>query len=62
VSELDETVRLRLDWFELRVSEDPVKVDLEVVCTECDEVVCDAESGDTVATLVSVAMGHHCKV
>lgn len=60
VARVGDVLRAKLDLFELRASDDPVKVDLEIVCTECDVVLCDAESGDTVATLMSVALGHEC--
>ena len=49
-----------LRGFELVASHDPVKTDLEVVCTGCREHLCDAEPGDGLATLVLVALGHEC--
>ena len=39
-------------------SDDPVKRDLELVCTKCKEVVCDIEDGDGLHTLVGVAHDH----
>lgn len=51
---------LSLHRFVLRASEDTVKSDLEVTCTECTEHLCDAEGGDTLDTLVSVALSHEC--
>ena len=44
----------------LRVSQDPAKVDLELVCDVCETHLCDAEHGDELATLVSVAESHRC--
>lgn len=46
--------------FELRASDDEVKIDLELTCTECGEVVCDAEAGDSLAVLASTALAHIC--
>lgn len=52
---------LRLDEVALRASEDCAKTDLEVVCERCDEHLCDAEAGNTLAVLVSVAHHHRCE-
>ena len=42
----------------LRVSEDPVKVDLELICDDCGENLCDAQDGDELGVLVAV-VDHH---
>lgn len=49
-----------LHRFEARQSDDHVKTDLELTCTECGEIVCDIEHGDTLATLAAVADEHEC--
>lgn len=51
-----------LESFELRASDDPVKRDLELVCTQCGERLCDAEHGDTLGVLVHLALKHEHKV
>lgn len=47
-----------LDSFRLQASDDPVKTDLELVCTTCGERICDAEHGDSLAVLVETALHH----
>lgn len=49
-----------LHRFELKQSDDLVKTDLEVTCTECGEVICDAEAGDTLDLLARTADDHVC--
>lgn len=49
-----------LERFELRQSDDYVKRDLEVTCTDCGEVICDAEDEDTLGLLARVAEDHDC--
>lgn len=44
--------------FELRQSDDPVKRELELICTQCGSRLCDAEPGDSIATLIEVISGH----
>mgnify|MGYP003387095678 CR=1 FL=1 len=51
-----------LDRFELRASGDAAKRDLELVCTACDEHICDAEANDTLSSLARMAAGHTCTV
>lgn len=51
-----------LQQFECRQSEDDVKQELELTCTECDEHLCDVEAGDALATLVRVTLDHECEV
>lgn len=53
-----DVLRAELGKVQLRVSEDPVKVDLELVCDQCEHTICDAEHGDTIALLMSVAIDH----
>lgn len=47
--------------FELRQSSDGAKHDPEVTCTECTEVVCDAEHGDSMLLLYKVMDEHECQ-
>lgn len=49
-----------LSTFEFRASEDPVKTDLELICTRCGEHLCDAEHGDNLSVLARVAENHAC--
>ncbi|WP_396908067.1 hypothetical protein [Mycolicibacterium sp.] len=49
-----------LSGFTLKVSDDPVKVDLEMICEGCDSHLCDVESGDTLDVLVNMAVSHSC--
>lgn len=49
-----------LTRFEARQSDDEVKTDLELTCTDCDEVICDIEPGDSLDVLASTALGHKC--
>ncbi len=44
--------------FQLRVSEDPAKVDLELICEACGTHICDAEHGDSLEVLASTALDH----
>jgi hypothetical protein len=44
--------------FRIMVSEDPAKVDLELTCPDCLAVICDVESGDTLAVLLDTASEH----
>lgn len=47
-----------LDNFVLKASSDPAKTDLELRCDTCGEHLCDAESGDSLEVLGSVAESH----
>lgn len=49
-----------LSTFKLIASDDAVKRDLELTCTECEAHLCDAEDGDTLEVLVSMAEDHTC--
>ncbi|MGI6797986.1 hypothetical protein [Gordonia sihwensis] len=42
----------------IQASADPAKIDLELVCDRCGAVICDIESGDTLAALASSAGQH----
>ena len=44
--------------FQLRASEDPAKVDLELFCEACGTHICDAEHGDSLEVLASTALDH----
>lgn len=44
--------------FEIRASDDPAKIDLELVCPHCNGVVCDVEHGDSLGTLTRCAEDH----
>jgi hypothetical protein len=57
---MDEELKARLEQFQARRSDDPVKTDLELTCIRCDEHLCDIEDADTLRTLVSVALSHEC--
>jgi hypothetical protein len=46
--------------FETRQSDDDVKIDLELIHTQCGEHLCDVEHGDTMDTLARVVLGHEC--
>lgn len=46
--------------YELRASDDTVKTDHELTHPECGQRVCDAEPGDNLAVLVSLAREHEC--
>jgi hypothetical protein len=50
-----------LQRFEALQSDDDVKTDLELTCTDCGEVVCDIEHGDNLKILCSVADDHVCE-
>lgn len=47
-----------LDRIEFRQSEDEVKTDLEMTCSQCTGVICDVEPDDTLGTLVRTANSH----
>jgi len=49
-----------LHRFDALQSDDEVKTDLELTCTECGTVVCDIEHGDNLKVLASVANDHVC--
>ncbi len=51
-------VMRELENFVATASDDPLKRDLELVCTKCKEVVCDIEDGDGLHILVGVAQDH----
>jgi hypothetical protein len=51
---------INLSSYELLTSEDPAKRDLELICTRCSALLCDAEHGDTLADLVGMAQDHEC--
>lgn len=42
----------------IEASEDPAKVDLELLCDHCGQAICDIEAGDTLSALASSAHGH----
>lgn len=44
--------------FEIRGSDDPAKIDLELICPRCDGVVCDVEDRDTLGLLARCAADH----
>ena len=44
--------------FELRTSSDIVKNDLELTCIGCRAVLCDAEAGDSLYSLVAMCEDH----
>jgi len=44
--------------FTARQSDDEVKRDLELICDDCDEHVCDIEHGDGLAILAMTALSH----
>ena len=44
--------------FQLRASEDPAKVDLELICEACGTHICDAQHGDSLEVLASTALDH----
>jgi hypothetical protein len=52
---------LSLRRAELRASTDSVKMDLELVCLDCGEHLCDAEAGDRLDILADVADDHHAR-
>ena len=52
----------RVSQFEVRQSDDIVKTDLELTCTECGVSVCDVEDGDQLRILISMAEDHVCGV
>lgn len=45
-------------YLEARASDDPVKLDLELTCTVCGEVLCDIEHGDVLSILISLGREH----
>ena len=47
--------------FECKQSDDEVKTDLEVTCTDCGAVICDVEAGDTLDVLARTADAHECE-
>lgn len=47
-----------LSRFECRASDDSAKTDLELICTDCGEHVCDVEHADGLGVLASVAQEH----
>lgn len=49
-----------LHQFFAQQSEDEVKIDLELWCSECDSLLCDIEAGDNLGVLVNVARDHIC--
>lgn len=50
------------EQFEVRASDDEVKRDLELTCTECDAAVCDIQVGDTLRTIMWVVHMHKCVI
>lgn len=52
---------MNLENFVCEVSEDSVKSDLELVCRECDAVICDVEAGDSLGLLVRTVSDHLCE-
>jgi hypothetical protein len=49
-----------LQRFDACQSDDDLKTDLELTCSECGEVVCDIEPGDNLKVLAEVADAHVC--
>ncbi|MDQ7993780.1 MAG: hypothetical protein AAGC63_15645 [Propionicimonas sp.] len=49
-----------LRGFELAALPGPAGAHVALVCTACSESLCDAEHGDSLATLALVALGHEC--
>jgi hypothetical protein len=49
-----------LQRFEALQSDDDVKTDLELTCTDCGEVLCDIEAGDNLKVLAEIADEHVC--
>lgn len=49
-----------LDHYVLRASDDPAKVELELMCTRCGSRICDAEPDDTLLCLSQTAADHKC--
>lgn len=47
-----------VEWVHLRQSDDLAKIDLEVVCQECGQHLCDADNDDSLACLIRVALDH----
>jgi hypothetical protein len=45
----------------LRRSDDLVKRELELTCSLCDVVLCDAEDGDSIALLAGCTTDHQCE-
>lgn len=50
-----------LNRFEARASDDEVKTDLELTCTECGMHICDIEAGDNLCVLAILAREHACQ-
>jgi hypothetical protein len=48
-----------LEYIVARHPGDAAKYDMELVCTECEEVLCDIEDGDTFTVLVGMAQDHN---
>lgn len=55
-----DSLRGLLAQFENRSPADTAKIDDELVHTLCGEVLCDVEDGDSLTTLVDVALNHTC--
>lgn len=55
-----DSLRELLAQFENRSPTDIAKIDDELVHTLCGEVLCDVEDGDSLTTLVDVALHHTC--
>lgn len=51
-------MRSNLSLVVLRTSDDSVKTDLELTCSLCGKCLCDAEAGDSIEVLASVATDH----
>jgi len=49
---------MNLEKFSARLSDDPLKRDLELTCDDCGRVLCDVQAGDSLAVLASIAVGH----
>jgi hypothetical protein len=58
---MDEYTETLLTTVQARRSDDSVKTDLELICTQCPDdarPLCDIEHDDTLSVLVAVALHH----
>lgn len=59
---MDFTTYDLLERIVLQPADDSAKTDLELICERCNSHLCDAEAGDTLRVLASVALTHVCGV
>jgi hypothetical protein len=57
---LDHRNDLAYGQVQVRVSDDPVKSDMELTCTRCEQVLCDVTHNLDLSVLVGVALSHPC--